>query len=736
MKKIFFAIILLKLIASVLSAEIISGPKSIPKIQELIDQSKNGDTVLVPPNIYYENINFNGKNIVVASYYLVYGDSSYIQNTVINGMRQGCAVIFENGEDSTAELNGFTIRDGASYSDSLYGGGITIRNNSSAKLKNLIIDRNYTEECGGAGILCIENSQLQMENLLISNNIAIDGSGGGVSVKNSIIKMQRVKIKDNEAKIGGGVYLTKSKYNIIDVIINENIATFGAGIYFDIENIQDNFKHTKVYNNTASTRGGGIFTKSQFELLENSHNSIFLNKANYGSTDIHFESFLPESNFQIYLDTVTVSQPEKYHINIIDKINLNFKTAIFNSVNSDLYISPEGSDSNSGISEDEPLKSISFANLVATTDSTYKRNLNLLNGKFSGSTNNEYFPIYLRSNISLIGNNVESSILDGAGNIGLIKILEDRKNVSVEKLTLQNGKDLNGGGIFISGKNVFLKNLLIKNNIAENEGGGIYIDNSEKVILNNLTIAFNNSKINNHSGGIYFNGEKLFITNCIIFKNIPKDIKLKHTNFNNSELTISNSDLFGGIKSIENSDSVKINWNDNNIESDPMFIGGVPLSYGLKKISPCLNVGTPFLILQGDTIINLSTDEYIGSAPDMGSIESDYLISITDEENLPSEFQLLQNYPNPFNPTTTIEYNIPKSVNANSFHNTQQKSEDNVKVIVFDILGKEIKTLVNEYQKPGYYKIQFNAANLPSGIYYYQLKYGNLYQSKKMLYLK
>lgn len=112
--------------------------------------------------------------------------------------------------------------------------------------------------------------------------------------------MQSVKIKDNEAKIGGGVYLTKSKYNIVDVIFNENIAAFGAGIYFDIEIIQDNFKHTKVYNNTASIRGGGIFTKSKFELLENSYNSIFLNKANYGSTDIHFESFLPESNFQIY----------------------------------------------------------------------------------------------------------------------------------------------------------------------------------------------------------------------------------------------------------------------------------------------------------------------------------------------------------------------------------------------------------------------------------------------------
>lgn len=452
MKKIFLAVILLKLIASALSAEIISGSKSIPKIQELIDQSKNGDTILVPPNIYYENINFKGKNIVVASYFLVYGDSTYIQNTVINGMRQGCAVIFENGEDSTAELNGFTIRDGASYSDSLLGGGITIKNNSAATLKNLFIIRNYAEECDGAGILCIENSHVKIENILVRDNIALNGYGGGVSVKNSILEMQRVSINANNAKFGGGVYLEKSKYNLFDVIVTENEAEFGAGIYLDIENFQENFTQTKVFNNEASIKGGGIFSKSQIELHENSNNSVYLNKANYGSTDIHFESFLPESNYQIFLDTVTVSQPEKYHINIIDKIHLNYKTPIFNSVNSDLYISPDGSDSNSGISEDAPLKSISFANLVAITDSTYQRKLNLLNGTFGGSANSEKFPIYLRSNISLVGNNVESSILDGAGKIGLIKILEDRKNVTVEKLTLQNGKDLNGGGIFISGK--------------------------------------------------------------------------------------------------------------------------------------------------------------------------------------------------------------------------------------------------------------------------------------------
>lgn len=121
------------------------------------------------------------------------------------------------------------------------------------------------------------------------------------------------------------------------------------------------------------------------------------------------------------------------------------------------------------------------------------------------------------------------------------------------------------------------------------------------------------------------------------------------------------------------------------------------------------------------------------------------VVGINDNlTNIPTDISLSQNYPNPFNPTTNIEYSIPQSFVPNSFQNLntskypKQILDDNIKVSlkVYDVLGKEIKTLVNEIQKPGNYNIQFNGADLPSGVYFYQLKYGIFSQTKKMLILK
>jgi photosystem II stability/assembly factor-like uncharacterized protein len=86
------------------------------------------------------------------------------------------------------------------------------------------------------------------------------------------------------------------------------------------------------------------------------------------------------------------------------------------------------------------------------------------------------------------------------------------------------------------------------------------------------------------------------------------------------------------------------------------------------------------------------------------------------------EFTLLQNYPNPFNPSTTINYRIPRS----GF----------VTLKVYDILGKEVATLVNEEKPAGSYEIEFSADKLPSGVYYYQLKTGSFIKTKKMVLLK
>ncbi len=104
--------------------------------------------------------------------------------------------------------------------------------------------------------------------------------------------------------------------------------------------------------------------------------------------------------------------------------------------------------------------------------------------------------------------------------------------------------------------------------------------------------------------------------------------------------------------------------------------------------------------------------------------------SVEQEENIPIEFSLSQNYPNPFNPTTTIKYTI---ANVGSSH-----ASIPITLKVFDLLGREVATLVNEYKLPGSYYCELRMENgeLPSGIYFYKLTAGNFSQTKKMVYLK
>ncbi|MBK7105631.1 MAG: hypothetical protein IPH62_10145 [Ignavibacteriae bacterium] len=116
--------------------------------------------------------------------------------------------------------------------------------------------------------------------------------------------------------------------------------------------------------------------------------------------------------------------------------------------------------------------------------------------------------------------------------------------------------------------------------------------------------------------------------------------------------------------------------------------------------------------------------------------------SISGEMNSTNNFCLLQNYPNPFNPTTTIEYSVPSvSVISNKVRNlkdysSQTPRNDNVKLIVYDILGREIATLVNQNQKQGNYEIIWDASKYSNGIYYYKLNFGTFTQTRKMILLK
>ena len=107
---------------------------------------------------------------------------------------------------------------------------------------------------------------------------------------------------------------------------------------------------------------------------------------------------------------------------------------------------------------------------------------------------------------------------------------------------------------------------------------------------------------------------------------------------------------------------------------------------------------------------------------------SGYTIGIKNiGSEIPKRFNLEQNYPNPFNPTTKIKFDIPSDVKRKTL---------NVKLTIYDVLGREIQTLVNEKLQPGSYEVTFDGSNLSSGIYFYQLKAGNNIETIKMLLIK
>jgi hypothetical protein len=234
------------------SATIINIPDDYPAIQQGIDASSDGDTVLVQPGIYTENIDFIGRNIVLGSLFLTTGDAIYIQQTIIDGNSSGAAISMISGEDSTAKVTGVTVQNG---SDTLAGGIICV--NCSPRIEHNIIVFNQTDSDNynsGAGIYC-ENSNAFITNNEIRDNRALSLGAGGIFCLNASPLIYGNKILDN---IGGGIHCYTSSSPLIErnIICGNSTLFEGGGISCFLTS--PTLINNTIYGNSAGSTGGGI----------------------------------------------------------------------------------------------------------------------------------------------------------------------------------------------------------------------------------------------------------------------------------------------------------------------------------------------------------------------------------------------------------------------------------------------------------------------------------------------
>lgn len=315
------------IMAAAVEAQIIRVPDDYPTIQQGIDAANNGDTVLVSEGTYYEQVNFLGKKpLMVASEFLMDGDTSHIANTIIDGSLltnpdSASVVYFISGEDTTSVLCGFTIQHGKGTSwfwqdyENLGGGGIYAAQ-STAKISHNIIRDNELDDterpdfsgCCGGGIhvsygfprtVVIEENKI-FSNAIITNHLWTEGGGIYVYGAHSIIRNNMVT--DNTSTntndttewahgSAAGIICEANTAMVMATVtgnlIQGNIATgawIGYGGGLDLWMLAEGslIKNNLLINNSNNWLGGGMDLLSNDPNVRVEGNYFMGNSAAYG----------------------------------------------------------------------------------------------------------------------------------------------------------------------------------------------------------------------------------------------------------------------------------------------------------------------------------------------------------------------------------------------------------------------------------------------------------------------
>ncbi|MFA5499051.1 MAG: DUF1565 domain-containing protein [Candidatus Cloacimonadia bacterium] len=216
---------------------------------------------------------------------------------------------------------------------------------------------------------------------------------------------------------GGGIYLKNASPVISNCIIEHNRASHGGGIFVYTDS-HPLLRGNIVRYNEATYKGGGVCHAgpaaypSSIEFCQERLNSIYLNNGT-DCSDLYLSG---RKQGNVYLDTFTVLNPDLYFLGIQKDYHPNIEVSIkkgkIELVEADLYVSSTGDDTNSGLTPEEPLKTIAYAMTLIKPNENIRRKVYVANGYYSKSMNDQVFPIHLKSYVDLMGESKEGVILD------------------------------------------------------------------------------------------------------------------------------------------------------------------------------------------------------------------------------------------------------------------------------------------------------------------------------------
>lgn len=745
------------------------GTGNFTNIQQAYLAAFSGDTILVYPGTYHENLDLNnaGKNITIASLYLTTQDAAYIHSTVINGSQSGsCIAVRETGQ-ALIVINGFTVTNGSGFLPGFTGGGFYFLN-TNCHINNCYIQENSAHYGGG---IFASNSNVYLSGTTIRYNHTHMSAGALHIISNSVFTFDtanRNNVYLNYSAHGTEIYKSHTApplHVVVDtftvlspdhfhIISSDNLGNYLDDITIEILNPKIDPVLADLYVDpvNGSDNNSGLVPSEALKTVSYAYQLIMPDSINTNTIHLLEGVYAPSVNgekFPLSLRSFVHLEGQGHEYTVFDAEQLSY-FAWANSYSKNIaigkisFINGYGQHYYQGGSR----RSGFYFRL-------HSENIHFYDFMFANAEGRVAAFVFELGDKIYFNNGLIDQVVGGGG----IRFSADWKEPAltrIENLLIRNIEPVYnigipfGVGILLSGKSSVinsLKGTIINTQISDcdfdvdpdwgpRQAKTLCISTNANIDLVNLTIG-NNITLGTLTHAIrIFNGVVLNTYNSIVLNNWQFQIVLGRNNLYDLPCTanIAYSNIEGGKDQIYNWYNMHtLNWLDGNIDQDPLWVGSGDYPYQLQWNSPCINAGTPmfeegmqppYIILEegkivlykidGDTLhlppYDLAGNPRIrGGRIDMGAYEFQDTVNLVRYNPWQQqEANKLHIYPNPFSAHTFISF--------------KTKTSGEILAVVSDMDGRNVKTLMDARTSGGEYSITWkgddnNGNAAPKGTY-------------------